>query len=302
LGRVTVLIGPNGSGKSTAMMALKAAGAPQAYEATTLRSAGVDGALAPTLTFDWADGGSTSLSWPTGQFAGYDVAHEERIRLLRRSRVFSLESVAVARPAKLRRVFHPGPGGEDLANVLTGIQDRFPESFDEFNRELARWLPDFDRVLLDTVDDGTRVFLLRAAVGRHVIPATELSEGTLLAVALLAIAHMPDPPPIVGLEEPDRGLHPRLLRDLRDAVFRLAYPENYGQSRGRVQVVMTTHSPYMVDLFRDHPEDVVIAEKDGLWARFRRLVDLPNVDELLRDAHLGDAWYSGVLGGVPAGT
>jgi predicted ATPase len=110
---------------------------------------------------------------------------------------------------------------------------------------------------------------------------------------------MPEPPTLLLLEEPDRGMHPRLLRDVRDALYRLAYPEQYGEKRPAVQVIATTHSPYFLDLYRDHPEEVVIAEKIGNEAKFQRLSDRPDIGELLRESHLGEVWYSGVLGGVP---
>jgi hypothetical protein len=34
-------------------------------------------------------------------------------------------------------------------------------------------------------------------------------------------------------------------------------------------------------------------------ARFERLVDRPDVTELLSEGSLGDMWFSGILGGVP---
>ena len=56
-----------------------------------------------------------------------------------------------------------------------------------------------------------------------------------------------------------------------------------------------------LDLFRDHPEEIVIAEKVGLEAKFTRLSDRADLEEILGDAPLSEVWYSGVLGGVPAG-
>src|SRR5437667_379009 len=112
----------------------------------------------------------------------------------------------------------------------------------------------------------------------------------------------PEPPSNVCLEEPDHGLHPRLLRDVRDALYRLAYPEGSNEKRDSVQVIATTHNPYFLDLFRDHPDEIVIAEKTGLEAKFSRLSDRTDLEEILGDAPLSEVWYSGVLGGVPAGT
>ena len=87
-----------------------------------------------------------------------------------------------------------------------------------------------------------------------------------------------------------------------DALYRLAYPEGSGEKREPVQVIATTHNPYFLDLFREHPEEIVIAEKVGLEAKFSRLSDRKDLEEILADAPLSEVWYSGVLGGVPAGT
>ena len=89
---------------------------------------------------------------------------------------------------------------------------------------------------------------------------------------------------------------------MRDVLYRLSFPEEHGESREAVQVIATTHSPYMLDLFRDHPEQVVIAQKVEDNVRFERLTERPDFERILQDTPLGDAWYSGILGGVLAST
>jgi predicted ATPase len=142
--------------------------------------------------------------------------------------------------------------------------------------------------------------MLRTREGKHAIRGVNLSQGVLLALALLTLSYLPDPPSIVGLEEPDRGIHPRLYRDIQDALYRLSYPESFGIDRAPVQVIVTTHSPFMLDLHKDHPEEIVIAEKTERGAEFHRLSERPDLAELLDEVSLGEAWYSGILGGVPA--
>jgi predicted ATPase len=192
--------------------------------------------------------------------------------------------------------------GANLAGVLDRLRDKNPERFEALNKQLALWIPEFNRILFETPGSGQRSIALRTREGNHVIKATDLSQGTLIALALLTIAYLPDPPSIICLEEPDHGLHPRLLRDVRDAIYRLAYPEGAHETRSPVQVVATTHNPYFLDLFREHPEEIVIAEKTGLESKFSRLSDRTDLEEILGDAPLSEVWYSGVLGGVPAGT
>jgi predicted ATPase len=194
------------------------------------------------------------------------------------------------------------PNGAQLAGVLDRLRDQNPERFEALNEQIGRWIPEFDRILFETPSPGDRSLALRTREGNHVIKAADLSHGTLIALALLTIAYLPEPPSIVCLEEPDHGLHPRLLRDVRDALYRLAYPEGANEKRDPVQVIATTHNPYFLDLFRDHPDEIVIAEKVGLEAKFSRLSDRADLEGILADAPLSEVWYSGVLGGVPAGT
>ncbi len=192
--------------------------------------------------------------------------------------------------------------GSNLAGVLDRLRDQSPERFKELNDQLGRWIPEFDQILFETPNPGHRAITLRTREGHHPIKAANLSQGTLIALALLTLAYVPNPPPIICLEEPDRGLHPRLLRDVRDAIYRLAYPDATEEKRSPVQVIATTHNPYFLDLFREHPEEIVIAEKVGLESKFSRLSDRKDLDEILGDAPLSEVWYSGVLGGVPVGT
>jgi len=315
LGRCTILIGPNGSGKSTALQALLALKGPHQFDIRRLISASCRSRekRVARVTIEWGDALEnvrTELSWRPVQGSNRsDMQLTNRPLTGPQSdllngiadgvRIYTLNADSVAEPVKLEPHAELGPDGAKLAVVLDRLRDQHPERFAGLNEELHRWIPEFDQVLFDTPGEGMRAFVLRTTEGWHRIPAADVSQGTLLALALLTLAYLPEPPPILGLEEPGRGIHPRLLRDVRDAMYRLAYPESFGEDRPPVQVIATTHSPYMVDLFRDHPEEIVIAEKTEDNVEFRRLSDLPNMEEILRDSHLGDAWYSGILGGVP---
>ena len=83
-------------------------------------------------------------------------------------------------------------------------------------------------------------------------------------------------------------------------MYRLEFTNDFDEDRLPVQVVATTNSTYLLDLFNDHPEEIVICEKKDGDVEFRRLSEMPNIDEILEGTKsLGDVWYSGVLGGVP---
>jgi predicted ATPase len=314
LSRFTLIVGANGSGKSTALKGVLAFKHSQHQHLNQLRTAGVSSAESITLTAGWKESGNDYLARVDSRQAGFNTpalepVNDNRLRsegrpraALKGARLFSLDADAIARSVQLQARVELEANGAKLAVVLDRLRDENPERFGALNEELSRWIPEFDAILFDTPQDGYRSIALRTREGKHSINAADLSHGTLIALALLTIAYLPEPPSIVCLEEPDHGLHPRLLRDVKDALYRLAYPEGSGEQRDPVQVIATTHNPYFLDLFREHPEEIVIAEKVGLEAKFSRLSDRTDLEEILADAPLSEVWYSGVLGGVPAGT
>ena len=314
LSRFTLIVGANGSGKSTAFNAILAIRDPNQRNFSQIQTAGVPETKPVALSAHWAEERNEFLieviwSMHNSTKQSFEVAPRNQTRdesrprnALHRARIFSLDATAIANPVQLEPQMELAHTGANLAGVLDRLRDENPERFEALNEQLGRWIPEFDRILFETPAQGQRSLSLRTREGHHVIKASDLSQGTLIALALLTIAYLPEPPSIVCLEEPDHGLHPRLLRDVRDALYRLAYPEGSNEKRDPVQVIATTHNPYFLDLFRDHPDEIVIAEKVGLEAKFSRLSDRSDLEEILGDAPLSEVWYSGVLGGVPAGT
>jgi predicted ATPase len=210
---------------------------------------------------------------------------------------YALDPTVISQPVMI----NSGPlrlNGLGLAAVLDDLKDNKQDQWELLQKEMRRWLPEYDSIVFDKPEAGKKAIGLLTRKGGHRIPASALSQGTPVSLALLTLAYMPNPPTVIGLEEIDRGLHPRLLRHLQDALYRLSYPESCGEKRPAIQVIATTHSPYLLDLYRDHPEEVVLAEKEGLDVQFKRLTDIEHFEEILGDSPLSDVWYSGVLGGV----
>ena len=126
----------------------------------------------------------------------------------------------------------------------------------------------------------------------NVFTATEMSDGLLLFVGFAVSAALAGASSsVLAIEEPERGVHPRRLRDVVDLL------RNVTKS-GR-QVVLTTHSPELLNDFRDQPESVLILDRDDSGTHVTRLSDRSDWSSELKDKPLGDIWYSGILGGVP---
>jgi predicted ATPase len=149
-------------------------------------------------------------------------------------------------------------------------------------RDLYEGLTDFDI----SIEGGTvQVFFTE---GDLTIPATRLSDGSVRYLCLLAILCDPEPPPLIGLEEPELGLHPDLLPKVADMLVAAAQ---------RTQLIVTTHSDILVDALTERPDALVICEKHDGRTKLRR----PAPDEVqpwLEKYRLGQLWTRGQLGGA----
>lgn len=72
------------------------------------------------------------------------------------------------------------------------------------------------------------------------LPFSNLSDGTLRIIAYCTLLHTPEGPTLIGIEEPERNLHPGILKDIAAIIKRLSQ---------KIQVVITTHSSQLLDCF-----------------------------------------------------
>jgi predicted ATPase len=106
-------------------------------------------------------------------------------------------------------------------------------------------------------------------------------------LAYLILLYDPEPPQLIGIEEPENQLHPRLLPDLA---------EECRAASGQSQLMITTHSPYFVNALR--PEEVWVLHRgeDG-YTRATHVSSLEAVGpHTASGALLGDLWMEGYLG------
>jgi predicted ATPase len=308
-----LLIGPNGSGKSSLIQAVQRL---RTLARLPLRDAVADADRLPEtaeITFGFTpphDGLEAVLACqhetvcdllqlvPLPRGEGADDWSGLREKILS-ARAYVLDHQAIARPVYPVSSDELAPDGGNLAARLAGLAARAPEAYAALQDELRRIFPEYAE-LVPLPAQGAFALRLADPDEPALVPAAELSQGTLYTLAILALVFDPAPPALLCIEELDRGLHPRLLRDVRDLLYRLSHPADYGHARPACQVIATTHSPHLLDLFRDHPEEIVIAEKTGRIATFTRLADRADLAELLAEGGtLGDLWYAGILGGVP---
>jgi predicted ATPase len=75
-----------------------------------------------------------------------------------------------------------------------------------------------------------------------------------------ALGH-PNPPPLIAIDEPETGLHPSMLPVIA---------EYAKEASSKSQVVITTHSPALLDAFGNEPPETTVIE----WHDFDRVNSL----------------------------
>ncbi len=187
--------------------------------------------------------------------------------------------------------------GQNLANVFGSLSRREQE---DMARKLCELVPLFRDVDVTPTDSGQHQLRYQDRWN----PATwyapsEVSDGTMLVTAFLALQYQIPPVSLVAIEEPERGLHPYLLEQLIGLLRRLSRGEIGPRP---VQVVLATHSPELLDFVM--PEEVRFftrrAEDGSVEIREVPVSD-PNWPRYFEEfsRSLREAWLSGGLGGVP---
>lgn len=174
--------------------------------------------------------------------------------------------------------------GDNLPNVIQYLREQHPARLQEILNVLARRVPRLEKVDADLLADGRLLLQVKDAPFDRPILAKFASDGTLKMLAYLTVLYDPLPPPLIGIEEPENHLHPRLLLDLA---------EECRNASGRSQLMVTTHSPFFVNGLR--PEELwVLYRDDAGYTQARRAADMQGISEFMsHGAKLGHLWMEG---------
>lgn len=174
--------------------------------------------------------------------------------------------------------------GDNLPNVVQYLSEQYPDRLADILRVLAERVPQLERVDTKLLDDGRLLLRFKDAPFDEPVLAKYASDGTLKLLAYLTVLYDPKPPPIVGIEEPENFLHPRLLHVLAEEARGAA---------GRSQLLVTTHSPYFVDALR--PKELWILYRDGEgFTGTVRASDMKRVSaQVAAGGQLGNLWMEG---------
>ena len=192
----------------------------------------------------------------------------------------------IRQPAISRMEKRVDPDGQNLISVLhtlyTGDRD--------FKRDInsamqAAYGDDFEELVFPPASDQRIQLRIRWRSLKREQSAAELSDGTLRFLFLLTLLASPSPAPVIAIDEPETGLHPSMLPLVAEYAV---------DASTRSQVILTTHSPQLLDAFRTTKPTTTIAKWENGETKLQTLQG-EELDYWLKEFSLGDLFKSGEL-------
>jgi predicted ATPase len=176
--------------------------------------------------------------------------------------------------------------GSNIAEYLLEIRKRDQDAFEGIIDTLQQVLP-YVRDLQPTLtSELERAVFLQMTEENFKIPGWLLSTGTLRILALLALFRHPSPPSLIVIEEIENGLDPNTIHMLIDEISHVI-------KSGRSQVILTTHSPYLLDYLSI--DQICLVDRSQKHPTFYRPADEVELEGWKDHFRVGQLYTSGKL-------
>ena len=247
-----------------------------------------DPASDKTESFDTSDPGVLALK-AVGFLSTYP-----RVQALREFiegwQFLSVNLDGIRQPHRDGRADRLSADASNLANVLRTLEQANSDTLEKIASDATWILKQLEGVSTE-VDRGKLLLMVKERAFAQEFDALSASDGTLRLLALLTALHTMPPHALLCVEEPEHGLHPSVFGPLFD-IIRERCP-----ARGGRQVLVTTHSPDLLDAAK--PPEVVVADRDRAGRTQMARPDHEGLARWLEDFRLSELWRMRQIGGVP---
>lgn len=157
-----------------------------------------------------------------------------------------------------------GREGVGLANALYNLHTEHADAWALLERALRAEFPFVKRIVFPPDPGGSKISFAiedQRFSGRKIY-ASEMADGMVVYLCLLALVVQPEQIGVLALDEPDAHLHPSAVRRL------LSIAASPGSRRN---LIIVTHSNALLDELRDPVASIRIVESTPEGARIRQL-------------------------------
>jgi predicted ATPase len=175
--------------------------------------------------------------------------------------------------------------GDNLPNVIQHLLERHPDRLNFIMRKMQLRIPRLESAYATRLADGRLMLQIKDAPFAQPILSKFASDGTLKMLAYLTVLFDPHPPFLIGIEEPENQLHPRLLLELAE--------ECKSATEGS-QIFITTHSPFFINALEPNEVWALYRDEKG-YTQAKRASDMKGVMAMYDNEQLklGTLWADG---------
>jgi predicted ATPase len=178
--------------------------------------------------------------------------------------------------------------GSGVPSLLDYLLRRDRKRFFDAVESMKRLINGLQDIEVRTPDPGSRSLHL-VLEDRFRLPADLASGGVRLMIFFIALTFHPDPPKLILLEEPEMGVHPRRLGEIVSLLREITKGTHGGHP---AQIVLTTHSPYLLDNVDLDEDQVLVFQRDEDGSRSAEPADAERLRLFLDEFMLGEVWYN----------
>jgi predicted ATPase len=171
--------------------------------------------------------------------------------------------------------------GSNIAEYLLEIREASPEVFEGIIETLQYVLPYAQDLQPSLTSELERLVYVQLSEENFKVPGWLLSTGTLKLLALLAVFRNPNPSPLIVIEELENGLDPRSINLIVNEIREFVKDKDS-------QVIITTHSPYLLDLL--HLSQIVFVEREEGKVVFKRPYDSEQLKAWSKEYTIGEMY------------
>jgi len=234
---------------------------------------------------------------PSNQFVVSQKYRDSSIvRALKKVNVYDFAPVDIS--SKISYNGNMDRTGQGIAYALLDILLANREGFDELQERLTKLVPNIKKIVLPRGENQTFSLELVDRYSEHHIPASDISDGTLRILGFLTALYQENTPSIICFEEIENGVHPWLLHKMMEL---LKIVSTEGITGKPVQVLITTHSPVLLNYVEPYQVRAVELDKEGKTQVHKLPIDSLRFQKALEayDGALGELWFTNVFGGNP---
>ncbi len=189
-----------------------------------------------------------------------------------------------------------GVSGERVAALADYLLRADRKRFFSIVESLCSLVPGLEDITVTTPDAASRRIDFLVDGGLR-LNGNQMSAGLRLLFFFVALAHHPKAPRVVLLEEPENGIHPKRMQDIMNLLRALSTGEHGGQAS---QIIMTTHSPYLLDWVDLNRDQVLVFRRNEDGSRSAEPVDAERMKNFLDEFMLGEVWFNQEEAGLVA--